>query len=288
MMKTKRNLITGEPLLHAPGRGTRPHAFGFDPTHPLCPFCPGNEALTPPPSATLPSGDAWTARSFPNKYPASENHEVIVESPDHTARYASLEDAPAVLQLSIERYADLKRTPGTEHVTLFKNHGPLAGASIQHPHSQLLGVPFVPPRIEREARALANRSSCPLCQLTRETLRGEHWIRESEDFVWLAPEASWMPHQQWIVPREHREDMTVLGAAAVEQLALLLHDSSEAMRPIAPSFNWMFMNFPSGSGAHFYVDVFPRRTPIAGFELATGTFIEVVEAADTARAMKRN
>ena len=266
--------LTGEPILFAPGRAARPRAFdGVEEVLERCPFCPGHEADTPPEIARI-GGEAWRARVFPNKYPPTDGAEVIVESPAHEATFDGIEHADEVVALTIDRYRAHADAPYT---AIFKNEGPRAGSSIPHVHSQIVPLPFVPPRIARESAGFAN--GCPLC-----AMRG-HVIRETRAFVWLAPHASAMTYQQWIVPKEHRSEWS--GADAGE-LAQLLRSASAAMLRMSDAYNWMFINFPRVPRAHAYIDLFPRVTTIAGLELGTGTFVEIIDPADAARRLRND
>ncbi|HEY0139822.1 MAG TPA: DUF4931 domain-containing protein [Thermoanaerobaculia bacterium] len=265
----RRNLLTNEPIVFAPSRASRPHAFSGDATEIVCPFCPGNEHETPPELARI--GDPWRVRVFPNKYPSVDDAEVIVESSEHDASFDSIAHAEDVVATYLERY---RAHASAEYVAVFKNEGERAGASIPHVHSQVMPLDFTPPRIAREAEAFRD-DHCPLC----DDAAGEV-IGESESFAWLAPYGSSMPYQQWLVPREHHNEMS--GAAAGE-LAAWLQRSAAKMRELAPAFNWAFVNFPRHQRAHWYVDLFPRLTAIAGFELGTGTFVEIIDPAAAAR-----
>lgn len=267
----RRNPITGEPVIVAPARADRP----FVSSTVDCPFCPGHESETPPEIAR--AGDPWRARAFPNKYPAVEGAEVIVESARHGDAFHDVEHAAEVVAMYLDRYrahADAKT------VTLFKNEGAAAGASIAHVHSQLIPLPFVPPRIESEAAGFARAAACPLCDADGET------IRESEHFRWLAPHASRMAFQQWIVPRRHFSEAVAMREAEIAELAELLRVASKAMLQLAPACNWMFLDFRGHDAAHFYVELFPRLTTIAGFELGSGTFVEIIDPATAAAKLR--
>lgn len=280
MTSVRYNPITGDPVLFAPERSARPNAFAHDAVE-VCPFCPGNESLTPAESARVDRDGTWIARAFPNKFPASGHHEVIVESADHNAAYETI-DAAAVMRLYIERYRDMRDRNGVAYASLFKNHGAMAGASLDHPHSQLLGTPDLPLRIARESAAFAAATACPICNVRR-----ENTIRESERFAWFAPEASTMTYEQWIVPRRHISEPDAMTDEEMLELAALLQSSAAAMRTIANAYNWSFVSFPTTRRGHFYVDLFPRMTSIAGYELGTGTFIEVVDPAKAAERLRR-
>ena len=259
MSEIRRNLITGEPVIFAPERAARPNAFAHESD--ACPFCPGHEHETPPELARV--GNPWRVRVFANKYPTTEQHEVIVESPRHDATFGTIENPAEIVAMYVARY----RAMDARHVTLFKNHGPMGGASLEHIHSQIAGLTFIPPRVERELQVFAAR--CPLCET--ET----HVIDESEHFRRIAPHGSAFAYEQWIVPRRHAPNFTAMTGDETNDLALRLRDTAASLERIAPSYNWLFMNF--ADEAHWYVQAMPRVTTIAGFELATGTFINIVD-----------
>jgi UDPglucose--hexose-1-phosphate uridylyltransferase len=260
----RRNLITGEPVIFAPERASRPNAFDAyrrERLSPHCPFCPGHEDETPPEIAR--SGDPWRVRVFANKYPTTPRHEVIVESPRHDATFAAIEHPAEIVAMYIERY----RAISAPHVAIFKNHGPMGGASLEHIHSQIAGMTFVPPRVERELAAFA--AQCPLCEPDAIV------IEESEHFRRIAPRGSAFAYEQWIVPRRHAPNFAAMSDDAIDDLGMRLRDVATSMERIAASYNWLFMNF--ADTAHWYVQAMPRITTIAGFELATGTFINIVD-----------
>jgi UDPglucose--hexose-1-phosphate uridylyltransferase len=260
--------ITGDPVILAPEREERPNVYEGAP----CPFCPGAEWQTPPEIAR--DGDPWRVRVFPNKFPATEQHEVIVESAGHDDTFDALapDHATRAAEMMIERYRALRRAAA--YVCLFKNHGRAAGASIPHIHSQIVGTPFIPARVAREGEAFARR--CRLCAMETHPL-----IAETAHYRWLAPLGATMPYQQWIVPKSHEPEMD-----DPRELAALLQHSSAAMLTVAEAYNWAFVNFPHQERGHWYVELFPRLTVVAGFELGTGTFINTIDPADTASRLR--
>jgi UDPglucose--hexose-1-phosphate uridylyltransferase len=268
--------ITGDPIVFAPERSSRPGAFDGDADTSRCPFCAGHEADTPPTIAAL--GDPWRARVFTNKYPSVEGAEVIVESPNHDATFDRLEGTDDIVRLYVDRY---RAHSGAAHVSLFKNHGPAAGASIPHIHSQVMPLPFFPPRVEREVHAFERAERCPLCM----PIDGEI-IRETSSFRWLAPAGSSQLYQQWIVPKRHLGEMTGFTDAEIAELATLLQSASKAMLALADSYNWLFLNFARAGAAHCYVELFPRVAKFGGFELGTGTFVQIVDPSLAAQRLR--
>jgi UDPglucose--hexose-1-phosphate uridylyltransferase len=260
--------VTGDPVILAPERDERPDVYEGA----ACPFCPGAETETPPEIAR--DGDPWRVRVFPNKFPATAQHEVIVETPDHHATFDQLapDHAARAVEVMFERYRVMRSAAA--YVCLFKNHGRAAGASIPHIHSQMVGTPFIPLRIAREGEAFAHR--CRLCAMETHPL-----IAETDHYRWIAPLGATMAYQQWIVPKSHGNEMDEPG-----ELAAILQDSARAMLTVNDAFNWAFVNFPHEERGHWYVELFPRLAVVAGFELGSGTFINTVDPADTAAQLR--
>jgi len=273
----RRHAITGEPVIFAPERAERPGAFTDSTASALCPFCVGHEADTPP--EILRFGTPWRIRVVPNKYPSVPGAEVIIESPDHDATFDRLEHAADVVRVYVERY---RAHHDAAHVALFKNEGARSGSSIPHLHSQLVPLPFLPPRVERELAGFERATSCPLCSDVSKALV----IQETNAFTWLAPHASSAPYQQWIVPRRHVPTITEFTSEELDELASMLRSATAATRGIADAFNWMFLTFPRTSAAHCYIELFPRVTTIAGLELGTGMFVEIVDPVAAARRFR--
>lgn len=260
---TRKTPITDEPVILAPEREKRPNVYEGAP----CPFCPGAESETPP--EIVRDDEPWRIRVFANRYPPTDVAEVIVESAQHDDSFDGLpaDHAQRVVEMSFERYHALAAKAA--YVCMFKNHGRMAGASIPHLHSQLVGTPFVPLRPRREAESFARAAQCPLCGA------GEHpLIAESENYLWIAPLGARFAYQQWIVPKRHEHDLDT-----PRELSALLQSAVRAMNSISDSFNWAFVTFPHEARGHWYLELFPRLAVIAGFELGSGTFVNTVPPA---------
>lgn len=271
--------ITGEPIIHAPARAERPDTYArlriegwaAPPFDASCPFCPGNEEETPPEVSRL--GEPWRIRVFPNKYPFAMHHEVVVESPAHDARFSTIPWPADVVATFAARHAELSARPGVRQVVIFKNHGPMAGASLRHVHSQIAALDFLPPRIERELTAFEMRP-CPLCRPLAPT------VGETATFLAIAPPATPFGGQLLLAPRRHTPSLRAFTPAEISDLAALLQMATAAAERTSASHNWLLLDFPASSAGHFYAEVFPRTSPVAGFELATGTHVDQGGARD--------
>lgn len=223
MPELRKDPIVGRWVIISTERSRRPSDFAPEPVGlraTSCVFCEGNEDKTPPeilvgrrPGLSA-NGPGWTYRVVSNKFPALRiegdlepsgeglfdrlngvgAHEVVVETPDHTASLATLPvDAVADVLLAFrERMLDLKKDPRFEYVLVFKNHGEAAGASLEHPHSQLIATPIIPIMLTEELTGSAQywhmKERCVWCDILRQERRaGKRVILESPGFTALAP-----------------------------------------------------------------------------------------------------
>lgn len=198
----------------------------------LCPFCPGNEDLTPPTIREIRDEYGWKIRSFASRdflfvieveekrraegiYDKMSNfgaHEVVVESPEHTKRFSNFSEAETELLIKFfqERVLELKKDRRFRYIQVFKNHGELAGSYIFHPHSHILATPILPERIEKELRNAKEhylrKERCLFCDIISQEIRQKKRIvSQNEHFVSFCPFASRFPFETWILPRTHTQ-----------------------------------------------------------------------------------
>lgn len=302
--------VTGSPVVLAPGRAARPHttARPADATPPgACPFCPGNEHETPPEvlrtGGGSPGAPGWRVRVVPNRYPvvggpdarpgATGAHEVLVLSPDHDATLADLPEDHVVEVVALLR--DRARhhvATGRAHAQVLVNHGRAAGASIAHPHAQVIAVDLVPPLVlEREGRAEA--AGGDLLALDLAAARADGTVVEDLDGtpVWVPPAGAW-PWGLRIAPPETAARFDEASDPAVAAVARALR---RALRRLTTALGPHAHNVVVHSGAPdvssgllpWFVEVVPRLGVHAGFELGTGILVNPVPpeaAAETLRA----
>ena len=239
MPELRKDPVVGRWVIISSERSRRPSDFKPEPARPRtpnCVFCPGNEEKTPPeilagrPPDSRPNTPGWSYRVVPNKFPALRiegdlepsgeglfdrmngvgAHEVVIESPDHDAALAALtvEEVADVLLAFRERMVDLKKDPRFEYVLVFKNHGVAAGASLEHPHSQLIATPVISSqvrgRLHEALRHYDEFGECIFCEVLNEELEEQDRIvMETQHFVALEPFASPSPFNTHIYPRRH-------------------------------------------------------------------------------------
>ena len=322
-------------------RGRRPTDFGGgSATTPpedtsKCPLCEGNEDKTPPEiiawrkSDTLPNKPGWQVRVIPNKFPALViegevnrsgigifdmmsgigAHEVIVETPNHTLTMADMEEThlEKVLWAYKQRIIDLEKDKRFRYILVFKNYGSAAGASLNHPHSQLIATPITPRYVMLEltnARTYFHeKERCLFCDMIRQELgSGERLIYENEYFVVFAPFASRFPFETWIFPRRHQADFKEIVDEERVQLARCMKDILTRLKKTLndPPYNYVVHTAPNSVvrpgkpdywgtinyDFHWHIEIIPRLTKQAGFEWGSGLYINPTSPEEAAKYLR--
>lgn len=330
MPELRQDPTTREWVIIATDRAKRPHDFqreappsGLGAHDPRCPFCPGNEHLTPPEEyAIRPDGastGSWRVRVTSNKFAALVpegglerrdsgsfrqmtgygKHEVIVETPRHDQPMALMDRSQVedVIRAYRARYLALREDKCVELILIFKNHGRAAGTSLEHPHSQLVATPVVPAtvrlRYETATRYHDDTGRCIYCVVRDEELEhGERVILQTNKFVAFHPFASRMPFETWIVPRQHDSCLGHITDDAICDLAGVLQTVLKKLYFGLgnPDFNYIVHSAPiEDEGKDYYIwhiQILPRLTLQAGFELGSGMYINVVFPEETAAFMR--
>lgn len=290
-----RNPLTGETILVTPNRLERPNALLDRPETPGCPFCPGHESETPPEIERVDGDGRWLIRVVPNKYPVASPdsgiegvHEVIIETPNHDdeLRNMSPPHLRSIIDTWIRRYANASSLDGIRFVALFRNRGRAAGESIRHPHTQLLAVPYLPERIARHSSPL---QSCSICRVFSEQQPLN--IQKNDSFHLMAAPAARLPHQVWIAPRAHDSSLSSLDEKGRGDLAMMIQLAESIL--VAElgdvSMNWTLITAPvECEPFHWYLEISPRITGIAGYELATGSFLNLIPPETSAELLRRH
>ena len=279
-----------------------------------CPLCEGREDWTPPETYALRPGDGgpdtpgWRVRAVPNKYPllqpgdagaaqdaltsgrgdpellvsgpATGEHEVIVHAPQHVASMSELDEEQ--FELAVAGWRERSRAHAdAAGVHVMVNEGPAAGASLEHSHAQLYALDFVPALIARErerftAHHTRTMGGCLLCDVLQEEVRRrERVVAIDDDAVLLAPFAARSPYELQLVPRRHEPRFGESDAGAKLLRRGLVSLATRLGAP--PPLNLWVRTAPQGAEHfHWHVDVVPRLTRLAGFELGTGVGVNIV------------
>jgi len=301
----------------------------------VCPLCPGNEHMTPPAVLVyLKKGKGikkdkdkngfrhknWLIRCIPNLYPAftppkkrisksqimkSANlveavghHEVLIESPIHDEHPpdAKISQVIHVINGYVDRLRELSGKPYVKYVSIFRNHGLEAGASLSHAHSQIIATPFVPKIVEEELKASRKfwkqKKKCVFCDIIEKELGGTRLILENPRFVAFTPYASIHPLEFWIIPKKHETTLLCLSQAKVKTFAETLKTCLKGLKELVndPPYNYGFhlaINKENCNYYHWHLEVYPKLAIWAGFEKSTGMYINAVTPEAAAEGLRK-
>ncbi len=287
-----------------------------------CPFCPGHEAATPPEILSILEGrqSSWSVRVVPNKFaaltPGRTNerrmigniyremngvgaHEVIIETPEHDQTLALMPETLIlkVLRVYQRRYLALREEPWAKLILIFRNHGESAGTSLEHPHSQLIATPVVPKDIRRKYEVATahydDTNRCLYCDVVQnETALGERIVFETNRFVVFHPFASKWPFETWIAPKRHQPSFGKVPEEDFPELAHVLKLTLESLHKALgdPDYNYVIHSAPVEDELKSYylwhIQIIPRLTKAAGFELGSGMSINTALPEETAKFMR--
>lgn len=322
MSQLRLNPLTGRWVTIVSERAQRPSDFAprtesveADPSRP-CPFCPGHEEATLPALESVDENGAWRMRVIPNLYPAFDGddrlavrnlgpvhvmaeasgiHEVFVLTPEHVGRVQSFtdDDVATVMQLLKRRLLEHASTPNIRYTQAIINHGREAGASLSHPHGQILGLPFVPGEILDEERAFARfEGGCILCTTVEaELVDGARVVFANDEVACISPFWAGSPYELLIIPRHHDlhlpdasdDTLSAMGRAIRDALIHL----TSALGDV--SYNLVFHTAPHHHEGvfHWHVHLWPKLVTTAGFERGTGVLINIVPPEHAADDLRR-
>lgn len=301
----------------------------------VCPLCVGNEHVTPPAvmlylkengeikkSQDPLTGERpknWLVRAIPNLYPAFTppkeqgeqctvqqndalcnaigHHEVIIESPKHEDEpaEADLPQLELVINMYIDRLRGLSAKPYIKYVSIFRNYGIEAGASLSHAHSQIIATPTVPNTIQEELKASKeyydHHGTCVYCDIIKKETSGPRLILENSDFVVFSPYASINPMEFWITPKKHAPTFLNLTKPEMSVFAQTLKVSLKALKELVndPPYNFGFhlsINPQDQDSYHWHLEVYPKLAIWAGFEKSTGIYINTVTPETAAESLR--
>lgn len=328
MPELRKDPIIGRWVIISTERGKRPSSLRIpekESTGGFCPLCPGNEDKTPPevfayrPHGSLPNTPGWSLRVVPNKFPALRiegeldrrgegiydkmngvgAHEVIIECPDHdeTLSSISISHFEKVLLTYRNRINELYKDTRFKYISVFRNQGEVAGASLAHPHSQLIALPVVPKRLMEELKGskeyFSYKERCIYCDIIRqEREQAVRIISENQDFISIAPFASRFPFETWILPLRHNSSFEDTPEGIYASLAEICSDMLKRLNVVLenPPYNFVLHTSPVGEKIndyyHWYFEFIPRLTRIAGFEWGSGFFINPTTPEDAAKFLR--
>lgn len=301
----------------------------------VCPLCAGNEHLTPPAVLLYLKSDGeivkdkdterfrhknWLIRSIPNLFPAfappkdstitgqimkSHNyglavghHEVLVESPVHDEDPADAELSQLALLINayIDRLRDLSAKQYVRYVSIFRNYGKEAGASLSHAHSQIIATPVIPRTVVEELSSSSDywneNGKCAFCDILKKEIESPRLVQENSDFVVFAPYASVNPMEFWIAPKKHDSNLLSLNQTEIESFAKTLKTSLKGLKDLVndPPYNYgihLSLDKDTRKYYHWHLEVYPQLSIWAGFEKNTGMHINTVRPETAAAELKK-
>jgi len=316
MSDLRKDPITGRWVIVDTEHPSLPLHYGAEPhiqKETDCPFCYGNENLTPTEiesfrdPQTVPNTPGWYTRVVPNKYPALKiegsidrkglgiydlsngigAHEVLIESPYHAKDTEDLlvEEIERSLSMANRRSQDLRKDSRFKYIMIFKNYGPAAGASIDHPHMQIIALPMIPKNVLEEINGAKDyfkyRERCIFCDmLIQERSEGERIIQENNHFTSFCPFVSRFPFEIWILPKAHQNCFCVITAEQIPALAMILKDTIRRIKDIFGNiaYNYIIHSSPCAADSenesfHWHIEIMPKLMRVAGFEWGSGCYI---------------
>ncbi len=287
--------LTDDRRIIASVRSRRPHILKevVEEEPVQCPFCAGNEALTPRELFVVKGKSGWLVRVIPNKFPAIPHmHDVIVDSPKHDDDLDTIEHLDKLLWTYKERLVHYYNQDGIKYVAVFRNRGRSAGASIPHPHSQVLATPFYPRRFLKEKEKYERENRDVLGDFLKKELElQERVLSVSKNFVVLMSYAPVTPYEVWIAPKD--KVSSLIFENRFEELAQTLKDTVALLKSFLGEklpYNLTIQSAPPWDmDYHYYLRILPRVSVFGGFELETENIIVSVapeEAVMELRAVK--
>ncbi|HOW43004.1 MAG TPA: galactose-1-phosphate uridylyltransferase [Candidatus Omnitrophota bacterium] len=332
MSELRRDPIAGRWVIVSTDTPIKPEEYEHEEQHGwrpgACPFCYGNESLTPAEivavrdNHTPPNSPGWQVRVVPNKFPALQiegdlerrpvglydmsnaigAHEVIIETPYHHKDLSDLLDQEVtnILHMYRQRSLDLEKDRRFKYVMIFKNYGPSAGASLEHPHTQIIALPMVPKSVKEEIIGAQHyfeyRERCIFCDMIRQEMdEKERIVLENKNFIAFCPFVSRFPFEIWIMPKKHTSFFCETPFEAVPDLAVMLKGIIAKVRKVFgnPEYNFILhtspINNPDSTNMdsyHWHLEFMPKLTRVAGFEWGTGFYLVPTPPESSAKLLR--
>lgn len=306
MHELRKDYLLDDWVIIASGREKRPQHLEIEQRispKAKCPFCPGHEGLTPPEITRVPiQSQNWRIRVVPNKFSAVQEtgiieslklpfrslktafgrHEVIIETPLHNLQMAdfSLKQIMEILNVFIERVNALEALKEVKEVSLFKNQGVKAGASLSHAHSQIIALNKLSEKTKRELKAFEEsfekNQKCPYCEIIGIEMNSQRRVFENDSFACFTPFASRAAYQLLIFPKRHSRHFNEMGEKEKRDFSEILKKALLAVKELGADFNLYFKNAPpSVRDFHWYANIMPCLITRAGFEESTECIINI-------------
>jgi UDPglucose--hexose-1-phosphate uridylyltransferase len=288
-----------------------------------CPFCPGNEKrFIHIETDVILENNKWTVRGTENKYKifrknesvglkefkregiylhyeGDGEHELVIESTKHNRSFAVMNqnEVENIIEMYLKRFNDLRKNPNNLLTMIFKNNGPLAGASQVHPHSQIVSLRVIPNYLrnllQEAVRYFDTQGVCVFCKIIEFELKEQKRIVfENNEFAAFVPYAASAPYEVCIIPKKHdsvfRDTTDSEASGLAECLRVVMNKIYSLLSN--PDYNLVLRNPPyTLSGVlfyHWHIQVIPRLVRPGGFELGTRMNVNVVSPEKAAQELR--
>lgn len=327
----RKNMVTNDWVIFAPNRAKRPVELkGHESDNikilserpeykPDCPFCKGNEKEEDQEVLRIGDSKHWLVRILENKYSSVDRnikpekrgqplrkeidgfgiHDVIIDHTKHNKTLALMDcyEIENILKAYLKRYKQIQSNELVKHVVVFKNQGIKAGGSLEHPHSQIYGLPVIPfetsVRLREMERYFDLNDKCLLCDILQDELAEKvRIVTENEHFVSFMAYADLSPYHLWIMPRKHSASFSEISPAEMKSLADCLKTVFGKLYHLLknPDFNYVIQSLAHYEREkdyfHWYLSVIPHLKHKGGLEYAGGLYVNPVLPETAAEQMR--
>lgn len=324
-------------VLISPERGNNPQSFyindkQFALSKKDCPFCPGNEKLTAKELFRINKhqSEDWDLRVVPNNVPLLKveellkrtgqgmydhisgmgAHEVIIDTPSHSFTLSEYTGDTFfnIFTAAIYRIKDLSNDTRMRYIHVYKNHGYGAGAFMEHPHTQIIGLPIIPQNVKLELFASKNyyvtKERCLFCDImNQENYENQRIVADNLDFTAFVPYAAHFPFEVQIMPKRHNHDFTAISNNELKSFAAIVAQVFNQYDVILgnPSVTFSLFTAPPATPRpeyanfwqsiqydfHWHLTITPRITRIGGLAVGSGLSVNPVAPEKSAMLLKQ-
>lgn len=297
----RKDYIQDKYVIIAPRREQRPHDVKNPPLskkqkETVCVFCPQKIDSAPALLTIKNSKNKWDIKVVANKFPAVTldnpkaygTQEVIIETPKHNFELEDLDvkHIKKILDVYAERTKAISKNPKIQYIIIFKNDGGVAGASLQHSHSQIFATDFLPPHIYDKSLKTHSyqirTGRCVYCDVIEQERKNGRLIWEDKNVIVFTPYASMYNYEVWIMPKRHLDNITDLSHPERLSFATALKNILFSIGYLHLPYNYYFHQVINDSNQHLYLKVVPRGSVWAGVEIGSGVVINPISPEDAA------
>lgn len=298
----RKDYIQDKYVIISPRRKMRPRDVVMSPDQTTkqfnedCQFCP-NKLAGLKFLQKMGSSKNWRIAVLSNKFPAVTldnpraygQQEVVIETPDHVRELEdlSVKHIADLLLIYAERTKAITKNKKIEYILIFKNNGGIAGASLQHAHSQIFATSFLPPHLadksQRQQAYKIKNGTCVYCDVIKKEKKGPRFVWQDKNVIAFTPYASMFNYEIWIMPKRHIDNITELTKVERLSWAKILKHSLKKIGQLNLPYNYYFHQVIHDEDQHLYMKIVPRGSVWAGVEIGSGLIINPIAPEEAAK-----